>query len=140
MKKASDSWGRLFPVGFALAWIGVFSVLWIHIKMSSQFGSIAAFGVSWPWPGGMIYVTAIYVVAMAAIVWIGLSLHLALAGSLTLRRFSLGASVGLLAVVVICVGGMLLPGAQPRALWVNYLIFWLPMLITLLLSMWTARA
>jgi hypothetical protein len=50
MKKASDSWGRLFPVGFALAWIGVFSVLWIHIKMSSQFGSIAAFGVSWPWP------------------------------------------------------------------------------------------
>ena len=125
-------------VGFAIAWTCAVSASWKHIDLSPPFQSLLGWGVGHDWPESLIYVMAIYIAATVAIVWVGLSLYLAIMRCFNLRRFSRGLLVGLLVIVVADVGGIFLSGHIYRS-WVVYIVWWLPLFLALLLSMWTAR-
>ena len=122
-------------VTFAVAWIGALSVYWIHIKMNVRFQAVLRLGIGLDFPVSLIYVSAIYIAAVAVILWAGLGIYLAITGSLRLRRFLRGLLVILLVVVPSQVAGMFLKGLPipPVA------TIWLPLFFALWLSMWVER-
>jgi hypothetical protein len=135
---------RLLPhyhwlqTAFAFAWTGVLSMYWIRIKMSAAFQSLLALGLGEPFPLSMVYATFIYVVAIAAILWAGLCLYLAITGSLNLRRLLRGLCLLLIVVVPSLISGIFLKGLRVSPL-VGYLSLWLPLIFALWLSMRAQR-
>jgi hypothetical protein len=99
---------------FAFAWIGAFSVYWIHIKMNVRFQAILRWEIGLTFPVSLIYVTVIYLAAIAVILWAGLGIYLAITGGLKLRGLLRGLLVILLVVVPSFVAGMFLRGLPSR--------------------------
>ena len=125
-------------IAFAVAWIGLLSTYWIQIKMSAAFQSLLAIGLGQPFPLSVVYVAFIYVVAITAILWVGLCLYLAITGSLNLRRLLRGLCLILVVVVPSLSSGLFLKGLRLSPL-VTYLTFWLPLLFALWLSIRAQR-
>jgi hypothetical protein len=136
-------------IGFAIVWTCAAAVLWPHVWTCSQLQFLIGWGTRHNWPESLIYVTAIEIATMAVILWVALSLYLAIMRSFDLKRFVWGLFVGLLAVVVGSVS-RIFNSALPHlhfhyspdfleTRWDHYLIEWGPWFGALLLSMWTAR-
>jgi hypothetical protein len=123
---------------FALAWIGALSVYWIHIKMSPRLHGFLALGLGQPFPLSMIWVAFVYVIAITAILWVGLCVYLAITGSLNLRRLMRGLWLILIVVVPTLISGLFLNGL-PHSPLVIYLTLWLPLLFALWLSIRAQR-
>ena len=60
--RAHSRWSE---VAFAVAWIGALSVYWIHIKTNVRFQSLLGLGVGLNFPVSLIYVSVIYIAAVA---------------------------------------------------------------------------
>jgi hypothetical protein len=106
--------------------------------MSAAFQSLLAIGLGQPFPLSVVYVAFIYVVAITAILWVGLCLYLAITGSLNLRRLLRGLCLILVVVVPSLSSGLFLKGLRLSPL-VTYLTFWLPSLFALWLSIRAQR-
>jgi hypothetical protein len=123
-----------FQIAFAVAWICALSVYWIHIKMSPRFHGLLALGLGQPFPLSVIWVEFVYVIAITAILWVGLCFYLAITGSLNLRRLMRGLWLILVVVVPTLIGGIFLSGLRHTPS-VIYLTLWLPLIFALWLSM-----
>jgi|HubBroStandDraft_6_1064221.scaffolds.fasta_scaffold547325_1 hypothetical protein len=124
-----------FDVAFALAWIGALSVYWIHIKTNVRFQAILSWGIGLTFPVSLIYVTVIYIAAIAGILWAGLAIYLAVTGGFSFRRLFRGLLVIVLVAVPFLVAGLFLNGLLlPPVL--RYTTLWLPLFLALWLSIW----
>jgi hypothetical protein len=115
---------------FAILWTGVISSLWGHIKVSRAFHAIVNPGVSLAWPGSLIYVATVYVMASAILVWLGLGIYLFAEKHFGLSAFVRGAFMSLIFLVVADGAGILLGPNFAAIFW------WLPPFFALLLSVW----
>ena len=122
-------------VAFAVAWIGALSVYWIHIKMNVRFQSLLGLGIGLNFPASLLYVSLIYIAAVAVILWTGLGIYLAITGGFRLRRLLRGLLVILLVVVPSQVAGIFLNGLPIPPVATT----WLPLFLALWLSMWVGR-
>src|SRR4051812_2475491 len=92
---------KISAFAFALLWVGAMSIYWIHIKMSAPLQALIGAGVSFPFPLSMLYIGFVYLVAMATISIVGLSIYLALVKAFRVRTLFLGSAVIFL-VLAIC--------------------------------------
>jgi hypothetical protein len=122
-------------VAFAVAWIGALSVYWVHIKMNVHFQAILRWGIGLTFPVSLIYVTFIYIAAIAVILWAGLAIYLAVTGGFSLRRLFRGLLVIVLLTVPFPVAGIFLNGLLLPPV-VRYMTLWLPLFLALWLSIW----
>src|SRR5580700_11291993 len=99
-----------FDAAFAAAWIGALSVYWIHIKTNVRFQAILGWGIGLNFPVSLIYVTVIYIAAIAVILWAGLGIYLAIRGGFRLQRLLRGLVDILLVVVPSLVAGIFIKG------------------------------
>jgi hypothetical protein len=118
---------------FAVAWVGALSVYWIHVKMNVRFQSVVKLGVWLPFPMSLIYVSAIYVIAIAVILWTGLGIYLAFAGGLSSRRLLRGLLMILIVIAPSLLAEFFLGGLRLPPL-LKYMATWLPLFFALWLA------
>lgn len=122
-------------VAFAVAWVGGLSAYWIQIKMNVRFQALLRLGIGLDFPASLIYVSMVYIAAIATILWTGLCIYLTIAGGFRLRGLLRGLLVIWLVVVPSITAGIFLKGLPlPHA--VVYMTTWLPMFLALWLSIW----
>jgi hypothetical protein len=101
--------------------------------MNVHFQSLLRLGIGLDFPASLIYVSVIYIAAIAMILWAGLGIYLTIVGGFRLRGFLCGRLVILLVVVPSLTAGIFLKGLQlPPS--VVYMTIWLPLFLALWLS------
>jgi hypothetical protein len=126
------SLSRLYAAIFSIVWVGILSMAWIEIK--PRLGPLMSVGVSWPFPLGLIYYFAVYVLIVSIIMWAGLGLFsLFVFRGVTVRR---GIWVVPVAVVMtLSVWGLVVPHRANPGVMASF-IFWLPLAPAFLISVW----
>jgi hypothetical protein len=103
--------------------------------MNVRFQSLLGLGIGLNFPASLLYVSLIYIAAVAVILWTGLGIYLAITGGFKLRRLLRGLLVILLVVVPSQVAGIFLNGLPIPPVATT----WLPLFLALWLSMWVGR-
>lgn len=100
-----------------------------------RFQAILSWGIGLTFPVSLIYVTVIYIAAIAVILWAGLAIYLAVTGGFSFRRLFRGLLVIVLVAVPSLVAGLFLNGLLLPPV-VRYTTLWLPLFLALWLSIW----
>jgi len=129
--------GEWFAILFAIAWIIALSASWGHIMTNPRFQSLIGFGVGWDWPTSTIYFVAFFTAATTITLWLGLTFYVAVTHRFDARAFLYGMLLAFFLDIAINVGGLLLGRRYQLSI---YLIEWLPLFFTLLLSIFIGRA
>jgi len=116
----------------------VFLQPWGHSAVAAGFQAIMRPGMTLAWPLSLIYTAGCFAVINALPVVAVLSLYLGLRRRLALRRFLRGLVSGVFALALCMVMGWAVPFGRARTP-LHYVAISLPLFVSLLFSMWTAR-
>jgi hypothetical protein len=114
---------------------------WGRVVITPVFEAIVRPGMTLPWPLSLIYTVGCFSMMSLLPLMMALSLYLGLTKGFSLRGFSRGLLVGMLAVALsMVIGWALAPFGGARTSFLPYISVSLPLFIALMLSMWSARS
>jgi hypothetical protein len=136
LSAAQTARAEWFVVFFAAAWTLLVASLWARLMTHSKFQSLVGLGVGWNWPYSLLYYVAVFTTATVLTLWMGLTLYLVITRRFDSRSLLHGMAVASILDVATNAASLFFAGRYRVGI---YLIAWMPLFLTLLISIYVGR-